>query len=388
MAGRHFLQIPGPTPVPDRLQRAMHRQMEDHRSSAFPALTRSILSRLPQVVHQTRGEAFVFPATGTAMWEAALVNTQAPGARLLAARFGQFSHLFIHTARALGYTVDVIEEPWGEAADPAKIEAALRADTTHSIQGVLLVHNETATGVTSDVAAVRAAMDRAGHPALLYVDGVSSIASLDFQFDVWGVDCAITGSQKGFMLPGGLGVLYASEKALARVDTCPTPRAYFDLRSMRANNAQGYFPSTPAMSLLYGLDEALTMLLDEGMAQVAARHARFGLGVRAAVQAWGLRTCATREAIASNTVTAVLVPDGMDARRVIDLAFSRYDISLGSGLSEVAGKVFRIGHLGDMNALTLAGALAGVEMALCDAGIPVTLGSGVGAALAHWRVSA
>lgn len=360
--------------------------MEDHRSSAFPTLTRSILSRLPHVVHQTRGEVFVFPATGTAMWEAALVNTQNPGARLLAIRFGQFSHLFIQTARALGYTVDVIEEPWGEAADPAKIEAALRADTAHEIQGVLLVHNETATGVTSDVAAVRAAMDRAEHPALLYVDGVSSIASLEFQFDAWGVDCAITGSQKGFMLPGGLGILFASDKALSRVDACTMPRAYFDLRAMRANNAQGYFPSTPALSLLYGLDEAITMLLEEGMMNIAARHRLFGEGVRAAVKAWGLTECARRPEIASNTVTAIVVPEGQDARQVIDIAFKRYDISLGSGLNEVAGKVFRIGHLGDTNALTLAGALAGVEMALCDAGISVALGSGVGAALAHWRV--
>ncbi|WP_396220011.1 pyridoxal-phosphate-dependent aminotransferase family protein [Gemmatimonas sp.] len=388
MAGRHFLQIPGPTPVPDRLQRAMHRAMEDHRSSAFPALTRSILSRLPQVVHQTKGEPFVFPATGTAMWEAALVNTVNPGARLLAVRFGQFSHLFIQTARALGYQVDVLEEPWGEVADPARIEAALAADTAHEIQGVLLVHNETATGVTSDVAAVRAAIDRAKHPALLFVDGVSSIASLDFQFDAWGVDCAITGTQKGFMLPAGLGILYLSEKALARVDGCTMPRAYFDLRPMRANNAQGFFPSTPALSLLFGLDEALTMLLDEGMAAVAERHRFLAHGVRAAVNAWGLRQCAKRPEIASNSLTAVMVPEGHDARQVIEIAFTRYDISLGSGLNEVAGKVFRIGHLGDTNSLTLSGALSGVEMALCDAGIPITLGSGVGAALQQWRVSA
>lgn len=386
MAGRHFLQIPGPTPVPDRLQRAMHRQMEDHRSSAFPAFARRILSRLPQVVHQTKGEAFVFPATGSAMWEAALVNTVNPGARLLAPRFGQFSHLFIQTARNLGYRVDVLEEPWGEAADPARIEAALAADTAHEIQGVLLVHNETATGVTCDVAAVRAAMDRAKHPALLLVDGVSSIASLDFRFDDWRVDCAITGSQKGFMLPAGLGILYMSETALARVEGCTMPRAYFDLKAMRANNAQGYFPSTPALSLLYGLDEALTMLLDEGMDNVAARHQRLATGVRAAVKAWGLRECAKRPEIASNSLTAIVVPEGVDARTVIDIAFNRYDIALGSGLSEVAGKVFRIGHLGDMNALTLAGALAGVEMALVDAGIQITLGSGVGAALQQWRV--
>jgi len=388
MAGRHFLQIPGPTPVPDRLLRAMHRAMEDHRSSAFPALTRSILSRLPQVVHQTNGEPFVFPATGSAMWEAALVNTVNPGGRLLAVRFGQFSHLFIHTARALGYQVDVIEEPWGDVANPERIEAALAADTAHEIQGVLLVHNETATGVTSDVAAVRAAIDRAKHPALLLVDGVSSIASLEFQFDAWGVDCALTGTQKGFMLPAGLGILYMSEKALARVDACTMPRAYFDLRPMRANNAQGFFPSTPALSLLFGLDEALTMLLDEGMDAVAERHRLLATGVRAAVNAWGLRQCAKRPEIASNSVTAVMVPEGHDARQVIELAFSRYDVSLGSGLAEVAGKVFRIGHLGDTNSLTLAGALSGVEMALCDAGIPVTLGSGVGAALQQWRVSA
>jgi alanine-glyoxylate transaminase/serine-glyoxylate transaminase/serine-pyruvate transaminase len=386
MPGRHFLQIPGPTPVPDRLLRAMHRAMEDHRSPTFPAFTRRILSRLPQVVGQTRGEAFVFPASGSAMWEAALVNTVAPGGRLLAPRFGQFSHLFIQCARGLGYRVDVLEEPWGEAADPARIEAALAADTAHEIQGVLLVHNETATGVTSDVAAVRAAMDRAGHPALLFVDGVSSIASLAFRFDDWRVDCAITGSQKGFMLPAGLGMLWMSEGALARVDACPTPRAFFDLRPMRANNAQGYFPSTPALSLLYGLDEALTMLVEEeGMAAVAARHAHLAGGVRAAVAAWGLRQCAARPAIASDTVTAVVVPEGADARQVITHAFARHDLALGSGLAELAGKVFRIGHLGDMNELTLAAALAGVEMALVDAGIPVAYGSGVGAALAAWQ---
>jgi len=366
----------------------MHRQQEDHRSSAFPALTRSILSRLPQIVNQTNGQAFVFPASGTAMWEAALVNTLNPGARLLAVRFGQFSHLFISTARALGYVVDVIEVPWGEAAPNDQIEAALRADTTHEIQGVLLVHNETATGVTSDVAGVRAAINAAHHPALLYVDGVSSIASLEFQFDDWGVDLAITGSQKGFMLPGGLGILYVSEKALARVDGATSPRAYFDLRAMRAQNANGYFPSTPALSLLFGLDESLTMLLEEGMPNIAARHRRLATGVRAAVRAWGLTPCAKRAEIESNTLTAVVMPAGMDSSRVVDIAFKRYDISLGAGLGEVAGKVFRIGHLGDTNALTLAAALSGVEMTLADVGVPLTLGAGVGAALALWRVSA
>jgi alanine-glyoxylate transaminase/serine-glyoxylate transaminase/serine-pyruvate transaminase len=364
----------------------MNRAAEDHRSSAFPTLTRSVLSRLPRIVNQTRGEAFVFPSSGSGMWEASLVNTLDPGARLLAVRFGQFSHLYIQTARALGYQVDVIELPWGEAVSPEAIEAALVADPGHEIQAVLVVHNETATGVTSDVAAVRNAMDRAGHPAMLFVDGVSSIASLEFGFDAWGVDMAITGSQKGFMLPAGLGILYVSEKALARVDAARSPRAYFDLRPMREQNARGYFPYTPAQSLLFGLDEALTMLLDEGMPAVAARHARLATGVRAAVETWGLHACAVRPEIASNTLTAVVVPDGQDAARVIDIAFRRYDISLGAGLSQLAGKVFRIGHMGDTNSLQLAGALAGVEMALCDAGIPVTLGAGVGAALQHWRV--
>ncbi|MBL0173346.1 MAG: aminotransferase class V-fold PLP-dependent enzyme [Gemmatimonadaceae bacterium] len=388
MAGRHFLQIPGPTPIPDRLLRAMHRASEDHRSSAFPTLTRSILSRLPQVVHQTKGEHFVFPSSGTGMWEASLVNTQNPGARLLAVRLGQFSHLFIQAARNLGYHVDVIEVPWGESAPADLIEAALVADTAHEIQGVMVVHNETATGVTNDIAAVRDAMDRARHPALLYVDGVSSIASLDFQFDAWGVDCSIAGSQKGFMLPAGLGILGMSEKALERVATVSTPRSYFDLRPMRDQNSRGYFPYTPALSLLFGLDEALTMLLEEGMDEVAARHRRMAIGVRAAVKAWELGECAKRPEIASNTLTAVVMPSGFDAGRVIELAFKRYDVSLGAGLGELAGKVFRIGHLGDMNPLSLAGAMSGVEMALADAGVPITLGAGIGAALSTWRLPA
>jgi alanine-glyoxylate transaminase/serine-glyoxylate transaminase/serine-pyruvate transaminase len=388
MAGRHFLQIPGPTPIPDRLLRAMHRASEDHRSSAFPTLTRSILSRLPRVVNQTRGEHFVFPSSGSAMWEASLVNILNPGSRLLAVRLGQFSHLFIQTARALGHTVDVIEVPWGEAAPADLIEAALVADSAHEIQGVLVVHNETATGVTSDIAAVRDAMDRAKHPALLYVDGVSSIGSLDFQFDAWGVDCTIAGSQKGFMLPAGLGLLGMSEKALERVANVTSPRAYFDLRPMRDQNSRGYFPYTPALSLLFGLDEALTMLLDEGMDAVAARHRRMAIGVRAAVKAWGLGECAKRPEIASNTLTAVVLPSGFDGARVIDIAFKRYDVSLGAGLGELAGKVFRIGHLGDMNPLTLAGAMGGIEMALADAGVPLELGAGIGAALATWRLPA
>ena len=383
--GRHFLQIPGPTNVPDRILRAMHRAQEDHRSSAHPALTNSILERLPKIIGQEHGQCFVFPSSGTGMWEAALVNTLDPGARLLAPRFGQFSHLFIQTARNLGYQVDVIEETWGDAASPHRIEQALRNDPTHEIKGVLLVHNETATGVTTDVAAVRNAINRASHPALLYVDGVSSIASLDFRFDEWQVDMAITGSQKGFMMPAGLGILGASVRALSLIDTARTPRSYFDLRPMRDQNSRGYFPFTPALSLLFGLDEALDMLLGEGMDNVAARHRHLADGVRAAVSAWGLQQVATRPEIASNTVTGVRAPDGIDAAHIIDIAFRRHNLSLGGGLGELAGKVFRIGHLGDLNELMLAGSLAGVEMSLLDAGVSVEPGSGVGAAIRSWR---
>jgi alanine-glyoxylate transaminase / serine-glyoxylate transaminase / serine-pyruvate transaminase len=366
----------------------MHRAQEDHRSATFPALTHRILERLPAIVNSTRATPFVFPASGSAMWEAALVNTVNPGGRLLAVRFGQFSHLFITTAQSLGYQVDVIDVPWGQGAPPKLIEEALRADTTHEIKGVLLVHNETATGVTTDVSAVRVAMDRAAHPALLLVDGVSSIASLAFEMDAWGVDCAITGSQKGFMLPGGLGILYCSPRVIDALDAVTTPRAYFDLRPMRANNVQGYFPSTPALSLLWGLDEALAMLLEEGMPQVIARHHRLAEGVRRAVHAWGLSLCAAEPSLYSDTVSSVVVPEDADARVVIDMAFRRWDLSLGSGLNQLAGRVFRIGHLGDVNELMLAGAITGVELSLLDAGIGVVPGSGIAAASSWWRESA
>lgn len=362
----------------------MHRAQEDHRSATFPALTHRILERLPQIVNGPSATPFVFPASGSAMWEAALVNTVNAGERLLAVRFGQFSHLFIETARSLGYQVDVIDVPWGEGAPADQIEAALRADTTHSIKALLLVHNETATGVVTSLANVRTAMHNASHPALLLVDGVSSIASLDFQMDNWGVDCAITGSQKGFMLPGGLGILYCSERVMRDLDAITTPRAYFDLRPMRAQNLQGYFPSTPALSLLWGLDEALTMLLDEGMDQVAARHHRLAEGVRRAVQAWGLTLCAARPELYSDTVSSVVVPDHINSGTVMDIASRRWDLALGSGLNQLAGRVFRIGHLGDINELMLASAITGVELSLHEAGVPVTLGSGMAAAGQCW----
>jgi len=380
MPGRHHLFVPGPTNVPDRILRAMHRAQEDHRSSTFPALTRGLLEDLRPVFGSTAGRPFIFASTGTGMWEAALTNTLNPGDRVLAARFGQFSHLFIDTAERLGLTVDVIDLPWGEALDPALVAERLQADADHAIKAVLVVHNETATGVTNDLAGIREAIDGCGHPALFLVDGVSSIGSLDFQFDTWGVDVAICGSQKGFMMPAGLGMLCVSPKAMAAVEGSRFPRAYFDLRPQVLHNDQGYFPYTPALAHLYGLREALDMIAEDGMPAIAARHARLGEGVRRAVAAWGLRFCARDPERRSNTVTAILTPDGVDARQVIEIAARRWDLALGSGLARLNGQVFRIGHLGDLNPLMLLSAIAGAELALRECGVDVALGSGVAAA--------
>jgi len=361
--------------------------MEDHRSSAFPALTHSLLSDLKKIFQTENGRPFIFPATGSGGWEAALVNTLSPGDRLLAVRNGQFSHLFINCAQRHGMNVEVIEVEWGEGVPADRVEQALRDDTGKTIRGVLVVHNETATGVTSDVAAVRRAIDTAGHPALLYVDGVSSIGSLDFKMDDWGVDLAITGSQKGLMLPAGLGIICVSPRAMALVETAGCNRCFFDLRDMTKANQGGYFPYTPALSLLFGLRESLNLLLDEGLENVFARHRRLAGGVRAAVQAWGLQTCARRPEWNSDSVTAVMVPDGVDGAQVIDIAFKRYNLALGAGLTQMAGKLFRIGHMGDLNEVMVLGALAGVEMAMSDAGMDVRLGSGVAAAAGHYRSS-
>lgn len=388
MPGRHHLFVPGPTNVPDRVLRAMHRAQEDHRSSAFPDLTHGLLRDLKPVFGTAQGRPFIFASTGTGMWEAALTNTLAPGDRVLAVRLGQFSHLFIDTAERLGFKVDVIDLEWGEAVDTARLEAALSADAAHAIKAVLVVHNETATGVTNDIAAVREAMDDAKHPALLMVDGVSSIGSLEFRFDEWGVDVAICGSQKGFMMPAGLGMLCVSPRAMALVEHGTYPRAYFDLRPQVLHNDQGYFPYTPALAHLFGLREALDMIAEQGMATVAARHARLGEGVRRAVAAWGLRFCARDPERRSNTVTAILVPEGKDARVVIDHAYRRWDMALGSGLGRLNGKVFRIGHLGDLNAGMVLGALALTELALHDAGITVPYGAGVAAAQRWYHESA
>ncbi len=374
--------------MPERILRAMHRAMEDHRSSAFPDLATGLFRDLKQVFQTTTGQPFIFPATGTGGWEAALVNTLSPGDRLLAPRYGQFSHLWIDLAQRHGMRVDIIDVEWGEGAPVDRIEAILSQDRQHEIKGVLIVHNETATGVTSDLGAVRRAIDAAQHPALLYVDGVSSIGSIDFRMDEWKVDLAVTGSQKGLMLPAGLGIVCASPKALAAREQARCPRVFFDFGDMIRANATGYFPYTPSIPMLYGLRESLAIIMEEGLDVIYARHARLAEGVRAAARAWGLKLCAKAPKWYSNTVSAIMVPDGKNAADVIDVAFRRYNLALGAGLARLAGKLFRIGHLGDLNELMLLGAIAGAEMALRDVGIQVTPGSGVAAAAEHYRSTA
>ncbi len=379
MPGRNFLFVPGPTNVPERILRAMDRAMEDHRSAAFPELATALFRDLRNVFKTTTGQAFLFPATGTGGWEAALVNTRSPGDRVIAARYGQFSHLWIELAQRHGLRVDIIDVEWGEGAPADRIGEILSQDKQHEIKGVLVVHNETATGVTSDVGAVRSAIDAAQHPALLYVDGVSSIGSIDFRMDEWKVDLAITGSQKGLMLPAGLGIVCASPKALAAREHAKCPRAFFDFGDMIRANATGYFPYTPSIPMLYGLRESLAIIAEEGLENIFARHQRLAEGVRAAVRAWGLKLCAKAPKWYSNTVSAIMLPEGANGADVIDVAFRRYNLALGAGLARMAGKLFRIGHLGDLNELMLLGAIAGAEMAMRDVGIPVTPGIGLAA---------
>ncbi|HEY8256832.1 MAG TPA: aminotransferase class V-fold PLP-dependent enzyme [Gemmatimonadales bacterium] len=388
MAGRNFLFVPGPTNVPDRVLRAMHVAMEDHRSSTFPALAATCLEELKKVFKTSSGQAFIFPASGTGAWEASLANTLSPGDRVLAARFGMFSHLWIDMAQRLGLQVDVLDTEWGEGAPVERYQEALAADKQHQIKAVLFTHNETATGVTSDVAGIRKAINNTKHPALLMVDGVSSIASIDFRMDEWGVDLAVTGSQKGLMLPAGLGIVCASQKALALYEQAKLPRVFFDFGDMRKANATGYFPYTPSLPMLYGLRESIAMLFEEGLENVFARHHRLAEGTRQAVKAWGLELCARAPKWNSDTVTAIMVPAGINAAEVIDVAFRRYNLALGAGLARMAGRLFRIGHLGDLNELMLLGGIAGAEMAMRDVGIKLTPGSGVAAAQEYWRSTA
>lgn len=388
MAGRNFLFVPGPTNVPDRVLRAMAVPMEDHRSPIFPELTRALLSGLKPVFKTTTGTPILFPSSGTGCWEAALTNCLNPGDKILASRFGQFSHLWVDMCQRLGFEVEILETPWGEGAPVERYLASLSADKQQRIKAVLVCQNETATGVTSDVAAVRRAMDSIKHPALLFVDSVSALASIDFRMDEWGVDVCVSGSQKGLMLPAGMGVTCVSQKALEISKTAKSPRCYFDYADMVNSNAQGYFPYTPSIPMMYGLRESLAIIAEEGLENIFARHTHLARGVRAAVfEGWRLKLCATEPKWYSDTVSAIMVPDGINGAEVISRAFKRYNLALGAGLSKVAGKLFRIGHLGDLNELMLLGAIAGAEMAMLDVGVKIEPGSGVAAAQKLWRSS-
>jgi len=379
-SGRHFLQIPGPTNVPDRVLRAIDRPTIDHRGPEFAQLGLSILGRIGSIF-QTREPVVIYAASGTGAWEAALVNTLSSGDHVLMAETGHFALLWKRLAERLGLRPEFLPGDWRHGADVDAIGARLADDHAHAIKAVCVVHNETSTGVVSDIPGVRRAIDGANHPALLLVDTISSLGSIDYRHDEWGVDVTVAGSQKGLMLPPGLSFNAASEKARAASKHATLPRAYWAWDEIIAANRSGYWPWTPATNLLYGLDAALDQLLDEGLPNVFARHARHGGGTRAAVRAWGLEIlCADPDAY-SNSLTAVLMPDGHDADAFRRVVLERFDMSLGTGLSRLAGRVFRIGHLGDFNDLTLLGTLGGVEMGLRIAGVPHRTG-GVDAAMA------
>jgi len=378
-SGRHFLQIPGPTNVPDRVLRAIDRPTIDHRGAEFAALGHEVLDGLKQVF-RTTGHVIIYPASGTGAWEAALVNTLSPGDRVLMVETGQFAALWQKLAARLGLSVDFIPGDWRHGVDPAVIEQRLAADREQRIKAVCVVHNETSTGVTSRIPLVRKAMDRAAHPALLMVDTISSLASIDYRHDEWGVDVTVAGSQKGLMLPPGLSFNAVGAKALAASKKAALPRSYWSWDEMLGPNRSGFFPYTPATNLLYGLREALHMLMEEGLENVFARHARHGESTRRAVRAWGLEILCANPDEYSNSLTAVLLPAGHDADKVREIVLERFDMSLGTGLGKMQGKVFRIGHLGDFNDLMLAGTLCGVEMGLGLAGVPIRR-EGVSAAL-------
>ena len=387
MIGFKTLAVPGPTNMPFEVRRAMEVPLEDHRAPDFPDFTLPLLADLKTIFRTTTGRVFVFPGSGTGGWEAAISNTLSVGDRVLTASFGQFSMLWVDMCREFGLDVMNCDVTWGEGVPLDQYQAALEADKTHAIKAVLVCHNETATGVTSDVAGVRRILDDLGHPALLFVDGVSSVGSLDFRMDEWGVDVAVSGSQKGFMMPTGLAIVGVSQKALDACAGSNLPASYFNFHDMMKMNEQGYFPYTPAATLLRGLRASIDMLTDEGLSNVVARHPRLANGVRAAVAAWGLRNCAVAPKWHSDTVTAILVPDGHNANDVIQAAYHNYGVSLGGGLGKVAGKVFRIGHLGWLNETMVLQALGGTEMALRDAGISFKAGSGVGAAVEYYTAS-
>lgn len=369
-AGRHFLQIPGPTNVPDRVLRAISAPTIDHRGPDFPKLTFDVLSAL-RPVFGTTGPVVTYPSSGTGAWEAALVNTLSPGEKVLAFETGHFATLWRDLAEGLGLEVEFVAGDWRRGVDPTEVTDRLTRDGAHAIKAVCVVHNETSTGVTSRIADVRRAIDEAGHPALLLVDTVSSLGSIDYRHDEWGVDVTVSCSQKGLMLPPGLGFNAVSAKALRAAESASLPRSYWDWRPIIAANERGYFPYTPPTNLLYGLRESLAMLADEGLDAVFERHRRHASATRAAVAGWGLEVLCLDEREHSPVLTAVVVPEEHDADKIRALILDRFNLSLGTGLGKLAGRVFRIGHLGHLNDVSLAGTLAGVQMGLGLAGVPV-----------------
>jgi len=378
-SGRHFLQIPGPTNVPDRILRTLAQPTIDHRGPEFAKLGKEVLLGL-RAIFKTAAPVVVYPGSGTGAWEAALVNTLSPGDRVLMFETGQFATLWKDVAVRFGLAVDYVAGDWRTGVDPKVVEAKLAEDKGHAIKAVAVVHNETSTGVASRIAEIRKAIDQARHPALFMVDTVSSLACIDYRHDEWGVDVAVSASQKGLMLPPGLCFNALSDKAIAATKSARLPRSYWDWQQMLRDNAGGFFTYTPSTNLLYGLREALAMLDEQGLDATFARHARHGEAARAAVKGWGLELVATDPREYSGCVTAVLLPSGHDADALRKLILERFDMSLGTGLGKLKGKIFRIGHLGDFNDLMLAGALAGVEMGLTLAGVPFRKG-GVAAAL-------
>ena len=377
--------IPGPTNIPDAVRAACSMPTMDHRSPAFAPILHDCLDGVRKVFKSDSAKVFIYPATGTGGWESAITNTLSPGDTVLAARNGMFSERWIDLCRRHGLNVTVIETRWGDGLSVDAYEAALRADTGHAIKAVLATHNETATGVRSDIAGVRRALDAAGHPALLLVDGVSSIGCMDFRFDEWGVDVAVTGSQKGFMLPPGLAIVGFSAGAMRAVESARLPRAFFDVADMAKGYAGNAYPYTPPVGLMHGLQVALDMLLSEGLENVFARHHRIAEGVRRAVAAWGMELCATAPEFYSDTVSAIRTPAGFDAGRIVTAAARDYDMAFGGGLGDVAGKVFRIGHLGSLSDAMMLSGLGVAEMVMADLGLPVRLGSGVAASQEYWR---
>ena len=386
MPGKISLFVPGPTNMPDRVRQAMDISNEDHRAPGMDKFWHPLINDLKKVFETTSGQPIIFPGTGSSGWEAALTNLLSNGDKVLSGRFGHFSHLWIEMCKKLHIDVEEVDCEWGSGTPHEEFEKILSADKEHKIKAVLVTQNETSTGVTNDVKATRELLNNLNHPALLFVDGVSSIGSIKFEMDAWGVDVAVSGSQKGFMLPAGLAISCVSQKALEIAKTSNLPRAYYDYQDMLKINETGYWPYTNPMPLLRGLREALDMMMEEGLDNIYSRHKFLAEAVQKASNAWGLKLCAKDPSLYSNTVTAIMVPEGIDSTDVVKTAYNKYNTSFGGGLNKVAGKLFRIGHLGDLNGTMILGAISTAELAMYDVGIKFELGSGVAAAIKHLKV--